>query len=113
MHTHYLRCSKHHLDLDAELQLVRRPLQNSYDITLTVYKSLGRETVLHINHVSEGPEEGDKLTAELSIPPDSAAFLPGLLFNPADGGDMFFLNVRLSLKYTDLQKTILFTFQFI
>jgi hypothetical protein len=63
--------------------------------------------------VSDGPEEGDKPTDEFSMPPDSATFLHGLLFKPADGGDMFFLNVRLSPKYTALQKTILFTFQFI
>jgi hypothetical protein len=35
----------------------------------------------------------------------SAGFLPGLHFDPEDGGDMFLLNIRLSPNYTAQQPT--------
>jgi hypothetical protein len=44
---------------------------------------------------NEKPEEGGKLS------PDN--FLLGLFLYPEDGGDIFLLNVSLSLSYTALQ----------
>jgi hypothetical protein len=37
--------------------------------------------------------------SKLSLPPSSTGFLLGLLFDLEDGGDIFPLNVRLSLNY--------------
>jgi hypothetical protein len=39
------------------------------------------------------------------LPPASAGFLLGLLFDPEDGGDMFFQNVGLYQNYTVLKFT--------
>jgi hypothetical protein len=76
------------------------------------YRREGRSHCVHNPNASEKKfwQNGlEQETGKLSLPPASAGFLLGLLFNPEDGGGMFLWNIRLSPDNMALQPRRLYS----
>jgi hypothetical protein len=74
----------------------------------TVFWVVGYMFRRNISSLSSGSKSKPRkkpAEAELSLQPNSANYLHGLLFYPEDGGDMFLRNVGHLPNYTPLQPT--------
>jgi hypothetical protein len=73
-------------------------------VILCILERAGYFRGMYHLHLQGQTVRQSKKPARWALPSASASFLLGLLFNPEDGGNIYLLNVRLSLKYIVLQQ---------
>jgi hypothetical protein len=104
--------SKHTSGLGARNQEWMCWRRSATNYCLALYHVVRRESYvseehrLHLQGWKAKRESGGRWQAVLSLPPVSAEFLIGLLFDLGDGYDMFLRNVVLSPNYTPFQTHI-------